>query len=811
MYDSRRALYALTTLQNIILRNPSKVLMAMSTTCISNRLGIRSNELQTLCARHRKSLIGKGFYTELDTESITAFRSSTFLEVVITTCLYYIRSYYSGLPAYSAHLTEDELLGNQKVRILSCEILRLVFSMVVPEIKGKSNYISWMNDLLMRCQVQKVILHSLVSSVYNFQFKSKNDSSNNNNNVTGCNFSNCDDPTRKLSSSSVDQLIKNNSTSEDSFSDTVIELNEKTPNSVGFQEDMQNSLLQLLEQLMILEHESSVNSSNSASGNSDREAPTHNRKGSDTRASRIRFQPQMSSLKYCPNVVIPSQPMFLSAVQTALQQTCKASLHANWLELVKASLPYAGRSLTRIVVCVVGQICHNLDSLAEMITRYENDCSENESSIYSVPKAEFAMPPNYLISLIKSLSSLCHYVLCDTGNSLGGSFFSASPSGNSSTNNVSNSTAGNNSTSSASSSSIGVISVNPIQTISNVLHLFSSESLLNENSARNSSGTSDANDPNSATKRTLLNHLPRILASLRNVWKAVNQGSGQLFKLDQDPTDFSSLMGRDKSRKMSTLSNASGNSFAMHSSTHRASISSHSNRSQERSAGHNHTSSNILQGISSGSIYSTSTIVSGCGRGNKKIHHGGCKGWEVMGTSEEVRLAILDLLSPISLVHGNHFVNAISFVWYDLRESKVNAIAHAKVAAPNITSTSSNVDFTSTNTTVTSTTGSVTLLSHNKLVTSASVSSVPSIISTATLTSASTCIQPANTSVIPRCSQDQMILVDLIASIKVFPMDLVILNVKQVLKNPLDNNPTRKKRIVTFTIFPCLYSPSFYQ
>ena len=93
VYDSRRALYALTTLQNIILRNPSKVLMAMSTTCISNRLGIRSNELQTLCARHRKSLIGKGFYTELDTESITAFRSSTFLEVVITTCLYYIRSY----------------------------------------------------------------------------------------------------------------------------------------------------------------------------------------------------------------------------------------------------------------------------------------------------------------------------------------------------------------------------------------------------------------------------------------------------------------------------------------------------------------------------------------------------------------------------------------------------------------------------------------------------------------------------------------------------------------------------------------------
>lgn len=591
VYDSNRTLYALTTLWNIILTNPSKVLFSLATTNISNRLGFRSQELQSLCARHRKSLLGKGFYSSLDTESITSFRSSTFLEVIITTCLYYIRSYYPGLS--HTRLTESDILGNQKVRILSCEILRLIFSELIPEIKGKPAFTSYMNDMLMRCKVQKVVLHSLVSSVYNFQFKH----SDKNEEKVG---------------------------TDDSFSDGVIDLNEKLVCATGFQEDMQKSLLKLLEQLMILEHKSSPNSGN------DRDVPTHNRKGSDSKASRIRFQPLMSSLKYTPNVSIPCQAMFLSAIQTALQQTSKANLHPNWLQLVESSLPYAGRSLNRMVVCVVIQLCNNLDGLSQTISQIRMSdpaflplLMSSTSPISAF--APFVMPPNYLVSVLKSLANLCHYVLCDSSPSSGASSPTMSPQPHAA----------------ATSSSGSIISVNPIQTISNFLHVFSSESLMNEQS--NQSREVSASDPIMSTRRTLLTHLPRILSSLRNIWKAV--------------TDELADTGSPERRKS----------------------------------------------------------------------------WEVMGSTKDVKLAVLDLLSPISLLHGSHFMGAVALAWYDLRDGK---------------------------------TGSV----------------LPVIVS-------------STSSVIPKCSRDQLILVDLIAAVKVLPMDLIIQHVKQVLKQPPQATHSRKKRI----------------
>ena len=591
VYDSNRTLYALTTLWNIILTNPSKVLFSLATTNISNRLGFRSQELQSLCARHRKSLLGKGFYSSLDTESITSFRSSTFLEVIITTCLYYIRSYYPGLS--HARLTEADILGNQKVRILSCEILRLIFSELIPEIKGKPAFTSYMNDMLMRCKVQKVVLHSLVSSVYNFQFKH----SDKNEERAG---------------------------SDDSFSDGVIDLNEKLSCSTGFQEDMQKSLLKLLEQLMILEHKSSPNAAN------DRDLPTHNRKGSDSKASRIRFQPLMSSLKYTPNVAIPCQAMFLSAIQTALQQTSKANLHPNWLQLVESSLPYAGRSLNRMVVCVVIQLCNNLDGLSQTISHIRKSDSAflpllMSSTAPAGAFASFIMPPNHLVSVLKSLGNLCHYVLCDSSPSSGGSSPIMSPLPH---------PVGSTSTGS-------IISVNPIQTISNFLHVFSSESLMTEQS--NQTREVSPSDPIMSTRRTLLTHLPRILSSLRNVWKAVTD----------EAVDSESPEAR--------------------------------------------------------------------------------KSWEVMGSTKDVKLAVLDILSPISLLHGSHFMGAVALAWYDLRDGKTGA------------------------------------------------SALPAA--------------PATSSVIPKCSRDQLILVDLIAAVKVLPMDLIIQHVKQVLRQPPQAAHSRKKSV----------------
>ncbi|RWS15080.1 protein dopey-1-like isoform X7 [Dinothrombium tinctorium] len=561
VYDSRRTLYALTTLWNIILSDPQKVLFNMATTSISNRLGVRSQELQQLCARHRKSLFGRSFYGELDTESATAFRSSSFLEVIVTTCLYYIRSYYPSLP--QSKLNDEEIRGNQKVRILSCEILRLIFSELVTSIKGRPTFLTYMHDMLMRCKVQKIVLHSVVSSVYNFQPKTETDANKN---------------------------------AEDLFSDTIVEFNEKTACD-GFQEDMQKSLLKLLEQLMILEHKSSP-----LTGLVDKDIPTHNRKDSDSRAARIRFQPQMSSLKYCPNIMIPSQSMFLSAIQTALQQSHKANLHANWLSLVESTLSFAGRSLTRLVVCVISQLCYNLENVTAKIKNIKKETSSE------------VIPPNYLIVLLKSLATLCHYCLLDTSNTVTTPPLSPQPQPPASTNN-------------------SQITSGPLQVLSNFLHVFSSVDGLSEGISNKEPSQTKGGDPLLSTRRTVLSHLPRILAAILNVWKAV------------------SIVEKEKT-------------------------------------------------------YS---------------------GWEVMGSIKDVKQNILSFLSPISLLHGTNFMGAVAVVWYDLRDSKANA--------------------------------------DNKK------------------------------SVIPQCSPDQSLLVDLIAAIRVLPMESVLQTVRQVMKQPPQTTHARKKRI----------------
>lgn len=554
VYDSKRTLYALSTLWNIILTEPQKVLFNMATTSISNRLGSRSQELQNICARHRNSLLGQGYYGELSSESITAFRSSSFLEIIVSTCIQFMTGFYPSLP--QTRLNEDEILGNQKVRILSCEILRLIFDQLVVAVKGKPTFSTYLHDMLMRCKIQKTVLQCLVSSVSNFQLSKE----------IGIN---CE------------------------FAETIIDFNEKLwCQCSGFQEDFQKALLTLLENLIILEHK--VAPSNMTS---DKEVPTHNRKGSDSRAAKIRFQPQMSSLKYYPNMLIPAQSMFLSSIQTALQQHHKVHLHANWLSLVESTLPYAGKSLSRLVICVLNQLCANLEACANVI--------ENKGD-------KLAMTPNYINVLLKNVATLCHYCLLDTGNS------------NSPNSSLPNSPQ-NGSTNLLSTNPFAT--ANPFQMISTILHVFTPSDSNQDLSI--AGRENNPNDPLVSTRKSVLNHLPRILTALLIIWKAI----------------------------------------------------------------HNYEKDDELE----------------------KDNFG----WEIMGTSKEVKQNILSLLSPISLVHGSNFMSSVSVIWHDLRSKHTS----------------------------------------KKLI-------------------------------IPPCSEDQQLLVELVAAIRVLPMESVLQTMRQALKQP--TNPTNK-------------------
>ena len=87
-------------------------LCAAATTGVANNP--RSSGLIALLARHRKSVFGRNFHGDVaNTEFMAAYRSSMYLEVLISVCLYFARSYYPNLG--QTKLNQEEISGNRQV------------------------------------------------------------------------------------------------------------------------------------------------------------------------------------------------------------------------------------------------------------------------------------------------------------------------------------------------------------------------------------------------------------------------------------------------------------------------------------------------------------------------------------------------------------------------------------------------------------------------------------------------------------------------------------------------------------------------
>jgi hypothetical protein len=67
-YDYRRTLYALSTIRAMLVQCPRLVVTAMATTSIASISPPHLARVQTLLARHRKSVFGKNFFGEVPGE-----------------------------------------------------------------------------------------------------------------------------------------------------------------------------------------------------------------------------------------------------------------------------------------------------------------------------------------------------------------------------------------------------------------------------------------------------------------------------------------------------------------------------------------------------------------------------------------------------------------------------------------------------------------------------------------------------------------------------------------------------------------------
>ncbi|KAK7864583.1 hypothetical protein R5R35_003176 [Gryllus longicercus] len=372
VYDSGRALYALRTLRAVLLTHARMFLCAAAATGLAGQqtAGRRAAGLQVLLARHRKSVFGRSFHGDLASlamgEYSAAYRSSMYLEVLMSVCLYYSRSFYPNLG--QMRLTPEEIAGNRQVQLASAELLMLICSELIVIVRDSGRgFACYLADLLVRCKVQKVVLHCVVASVYDMS-------------CVGVK------PSRRTF---TEEIV--------SFNDPVIEHTDSVSKcrfrSSEHSEGFQIQLLRLLLALLMLEHQVSLQKGEDATT-----TPT-------TKESKESSTPTKNPhQKYTAGVAIPEQPMFLSGILSALKMEHMRHLHQQWTALVTSALPFMGSALTPVVMSVVSQLCCNLEKLSQFYNTQGHSGTEMIC----------CLPPDYTVTQLESLTLLSHYCLLDS-------------------------------------------------------------------------------------------------------------------------------------------------------------------------------------------------------------------------------------------------------------------------------------------------------------------------------------------------------------------------------------------------------------
>lgn len=366
LYDSSRALHALSAIVAMLRAAPSGFVSAISTTSINNTYTPQLSLLQNLLARHRVSVMGRDFYCPIPQDSHShTFRSAMYLEIIISLCLYFLRSYYS------AHVSAgpQDLAGNRAMQLTSVEVLTLLFSELAKVTGGSAKgFASFISDVLSKCKVQKVVLHCLLSSIFSAQKWHDQ-------RVAGVNMA------------SVEEGL-----SEDS----IINLSEDQIDSCSA---VQSQLLRLLHSLVVLEHRVLGPADEGGEGGPATGVVGGGGTGSGAGAGfdflggeveHVNPQQPMTSLQYQHGQPITAQGMFLCAVIRALHQHHACKMHPQWIGLITATLPYMGRLHRRVVASVTLQLCRNLDNLLQQYryetgitgTRYQHEFFTNIKSCF---------------------------------------------------------------------------------------------------------------------------------------------------------------------------------------------------------------------------------------------------------------------------------------------------------------------------------------------------------------------------------------------------------------------------------------------
>ena len=226
--------------------------------------------------------------------------------------------------------------------------------------RGFATYIS---DVLSRCKLQKTILHCLLASVYDARERSDGDA------LSGA----------AVGGSGCKHLTE-----------AIMHFNQQSA-GVLVNNSMQLQLLGLVRVIIVLEEQL-----RKTRGEPEQSLPADWQGGVN-----LTSLGGAGGVKYAPARPLVQQTMFVAAVMSALKQQHQCQMHQHVISTLTSTLPYMGRALSHVVVCVVLQLCKNLDTLAAFYSGAP--CSQP-------PRR---MPPDHLVSLLEGLTHLAHYCLLD--------------------------------------------------------------------------------------------------------------------------------------------------------------------------------------------------------------------------------------------------------------------------------------------------------------------------------------------------------------------------------------------------------------
>ena len=263
------------------------------------------------------------------------------LEVVLSICLYYMRSFYPVLSS----LTRAEVAANREVQLEAVTTLHQVCTELVGIVKENGRaFALFTSDLLGRCKLQKVVLHSLLTGVHKLAGTGKPDA-------------------------------------EKFYTEEILSFNEREGDCTDT-EAFQGELLKLVCAIVLLE-----------AAVVERRGDEVGKAGAQAGAPPTLGHPAPPTLKYQPELPLCAQPMFLTAVLSALRQSALRPLHRQWTGLVAACLPALGPALPVALPALAAQLWTSLEQLP----------AGNTAPVTT----------DYVLTLLESLGHLLSFCLLD--------------------------------------------------------------------------------------------------------------------------------------------------------------------------------------------------------------------------------------------------------------------------------------------------------------------------------------------------------------------------------------------------------------